>query len=82
MKLSQTDTVIAAVPQFIPLSGWTETPIWVIVQDGNGILRIECLQPKAQTIEMKYLFEVAEASQRILTGVIETKFKKQNKEEK
>ena len=41
--------------------GWSNTPVWIVVQDDSGIIRMECLQPEEQTPAMQTLYCVSAA---------------------
>lgn len=52
------DFILSVRPERCYGSGWTNTPIWVIIKDINGDIREECLQPDEQTRDMRLLFDV------------------------
>lgn len=61
MKLQACDHIVAVVAEPANGPGWANTPLWVIVQDGNGHLRRECLQPDEQSDGMRVLYATAAA---------------------
>lgn len=42
--------------------GWTDQPVWVLVQERCGKLRIECLQPDEQSRDIHTLYSVSSAA--------------------
>lgn len=71
MKLDETDHIIAVVAEPASEHGWANTPLWVIVQDSNGKLRRECLQPDEQSDGIRVLYATAAAMHSALTREIE-----------
>lgn len=61
MTLSFHDHIVAVVAEPASGPGWSNTLLWVIVQDGNGKLRRECLQPIDQSDGMRLLYATAAA---------------------
>lgn len=59
LNLSNDDHIVAVVAEPASGPGWANTPLWVIVQDGNGKLRRECLQPMEQSEGMRLLYATA-----------------------
>jgi len=39
--------------------GWTNTPVWVLIQDSDGGLRVESLQPMEQSASVRLLHGVS-----------------------
>jgi len=59
IQLNSNERIIAVIPERCSGSGWSNTPIWVYIENKvNGTLRTECLQPAEQTITQKILFDV------------------------
>lgn len=46
--MSQHETIICAWCEYASGPGWANAPVWIIVQDGDGKLRRECVQPDKQ----------------------------------
>lgn len=61
MKLNEHDHIVAVVAKPASGPGWSNTPLWIIVQDGNGDLRRECLQPDEQSEGIWLLYATAAA---------------------
>ena len=55
-KLKKFEIVVAAWPENASGPGWSNTLMWVLIQDANGGLRRETLQPNEQSDEMRTLF--------------------------
>jgi hypothetical protein len=66
MKLNEHEHVVAVVADPACGPGWSNTLLWVIVQDGNGSLRRECLQPDEQSDGIRLLYATAAAVHRAL----------------
>ncbi len=41
--------------------GWRNSPLWYVTRDGNGNLRLECLQPEDHTPEIAALYAISNA---------------------
>jgi len=70
LHLKEHDHIVTAWPESVSGPGWANRLIWVLVQDGNGKLRRECLQPDEQTSEMLSLFAVAAAASNAITTAV------------
>jgi hypothetical protein len=66
MKLNEHEYVVAVVAEPACGPGWSNTPLWVIVQDRNGNLRRACLQPDEQSDGIRLLYATAAAVHRAL----------------
>jgi len=62
MILDKNDTIVAVVAKACHGPGWSNTPIWVFVQNGDGRIRQECLQPEEQSPDMRLLYEVLDVT--------------------
>lgn len=58
LKINKDDRIVTAWPEYVSGPGWANRPIWVIVRDGNGKLRMECIQPEDQTENIMRLFPI------------------------
>lgn len=58
-RLAEHEHVVTAYAQRASGPGWSNTPLWVIIQDGNGKLRRECLQPEEQTQTIYTLYGIS-----------------------
>lgn len=61
MAITSNDTVITAFAEYCYGPGWSNTPLWVIVRDANGLLRQESLQPDEQGADIRLQFDVSAA---------------------
>ncbi|AIV88501.1 hypothetical protein [Burkholderia pseudomallei] len=59
LKIGKDERVITAFAEPAAGPGWRNQPIWVIIRDGNGQLRQECIQPEQQTYEMLLLYRAS-----------------------
>lgn len=71
MKFNEHVHIIAVVAEPASGPGWANTPLWVIVQDGNGQLRRECLQPDEQSDGIRVLYATAAAVHGALVREVE-----------
>ena len=44
--------------------GWANSPLWVILRDGDGHITEECVQPDEQTAEQQILYRISAAIHR------------------
>ena len=65
------ETVLTAYAEGASGPGWANQPIWVIVRDGNGALRQECIQPERQTAEMLTLYRISQSAHLAMTAAVE-----------
>lgn len=70
LKLRERDTIETAYAEYASGPGWSNTPLWVIIRDGNGELRQECLQPIEFNAEIHQLYKIAAAIQEAMTGAV------------
>lgn len=62
MKLSfirTEDSIVTAWAEPASGPGWSNQPLWVIVKDGDGKLREECIQPEEQDQVMRTLYTIS-----------------------
>lgn len=62
LRLGKHDRIVTAYAQRASGPGWSNSPLWVIVRDGDGKLREECIQPEERTAPLHWLYDVAEAA--------------------
>lgn len=60
-RLAEHEFVVTAYAQRASGPGWSNTPLWVIIQDGNGKLRRECLQPEEQSDTIYILYGISDS---------------------
>lgn len=71
LRLSKHDRIVTAYAQHAAGPGWANSPLWVIVRDGDGKLREECIQPEERTPALHWLYDVAAASHRSLMDAMQ-----------
>lgn len=71
MILANDDQIITAWATSEAGPGWSNTPIWVLVREPSGKLRIECLQPDEQTGRMMDLHIISAIVQGKLIKLVE-----------
>jgi hypothetical protein len=60
VRLSEFDMIVAAYARKASGPGWSNRPLWVIVEDRRtGKLREECIQPHQQSEEIWRLYDIA-----------------------
>lgn len=69
--MTKDDYIITAYAERASGPGWANSPVWIIVRDGNGIIRQECLQPDEQSAEVLALYEVSAAAHRSMIAAVE-----------
>ena len=69
--LSKEDRVLTAYAEEASGPGWSNAPLWVIVQSRDGKLRTECLQIREQTGEMITLYSTSQAAHLAMLGAVE-----------
>jgi len=67
MTLRPGDSIVAAYAENASGPGWANSPVWVIVRDGDHKLRQECIQPSKQTRDMMILYRLSEEATRAMT---------------
>lgn len=51
--------IVAAWAESASGPGWANAPVWVLVRERDGTLRLDCLQPSEQTHAMHLLYRVS-----------------------
>ena len=59
MKLAKGEMIITAWAEYASGPGWSNTPVWIIVRDGNGKLEERCIQPDEQSGYVMDLYRIA-----------------------
>ena len=60
VRLSEHDRIVCAYARKASGPGWSNRPLWVIVEDRiTGRMREECIQPQQQSDEMWRLYDIA-----------------------
>ena len=71
LNLGKHDHVLTAYCEPCADPGWSNTPLWVIIQDGDGKLRISCLQPGDQPPRLRAcLYDIASTVHRHLMAAL------------
>jgi len=59
-RLSEHDRIVVAYARKASGPGWSNRPLWVIVEDRiTGRMREECIQPQQQSEEMWRMYDIA-----------------------
>lgn len=74
-KLAEHDHILTAFAERRAGPGWANSPVLVIIQDGNGQLRVEWIQPDSHTADIIALFDVSEAAHRAMTIAVRAALK-------
>ena len=69
--IAKTDHIVTAWATLAAGPGWSNSPVWVLLRDGGGKLRVECIQPKGHTIDMAALFGVSAACTTAMVRAVE-----------
>lgn len=69
-NISKSDKIITAYAEYCSGPGWVNNIVSVLVQDSDGALRLETLQPDEQTPRMRALFSVSEVSSWSMTSAV------------
>jgi hypothetical protein len=59
MKLGKDEFVVTAWAEACTGPGWANAPVKVLIQDGNGKLRIEYLQPDELNQEVNTIYGIS-----------------------
>lgn len=62
--------IITAFAESAAGPGWANSPVWVVVKDGNGQIGLECIQPSEQTAEIATLYSVSSAAHWSMTRAV------------
>lgn len=76
LTLADGDKVVAVGPEYASGPGWSNEPLFVIVQDRLGGLRMECIQPEERSLEMHTLFSICAAASSAMIRVVEASAKR------
>lgn len=71
MNLKDGDFIVTAYAESCAGPGWANTPVWIIVQDKEGKLRKECLQPDEQNETMRTLYYISEEAHCAMRRAVE-----------
>lgn len=59
LKLKKGERVVTAYAETASGPGWSNTPLWVIIEDHNGYCRRACIQPKEFSIAIHTLYDIS-----------------------
>ena len=60
VRLSEFDRIVTAYARKASGPGWSNRPLWVVVEDRRtGKMREECIQPQQQSEEVWRLYDIA-----------------------
>lgn len=65
------DSIITAYAESCSGPGWANSPVWVIVADGNRKLRQECIQPSEQDGFILTLYSVSQSAHISMTKAVQ-----------
>ena len=82
MKLNDLDTVVTAYASRCRGPGWSNSPVWVVIQDSNGKLREECIQPEEHTAEMHAMYDICASANKALLNSVHKYIRSKNKKER
>jgi len=68
MRLKKGCHIITAFAESAAGPGWANSPIWIVVQDENKKIQMECIQPEEQTPEMRLLYAISQAAHFSMTN--------------
>lgn len=68
LQLTAGENIIMAAAQSANGPGWSNSPIWVIVQDRNGNLCRRCLQPAEQSSVLRHSYAMLAEVQMFMMG--------------
>ena len=60
-KVGKDEQVVTVWAEGASGPGWTNRPVWILVRELGGKLRIDCLQPDRHTREIDTLYAISEA---------------------
>ena len=60
------ETIVTAYAESVCGPGWANSPIWVIIREPGGGLRMDTLQPNEQTKILRCLYSLSEETHRIM----------------
>lgn len=82
--LTEYDCIVCAYARKAGGLGWSNRPLWVIIEDRrNGHRREECIQPEDFTEEIMQLYDIASEVDSALYAAVKRLYaRKLNKEEK
>ena len=69
-KLNDRESVVTAYAESASGPGWGNSPVWVIVRDGSGLLRQECIQPDEQNDQIGWLYAVSQQAHLTMTAAV------------
>jgi hypothetical protein len=82
MKLAKGERVVCAWAERASGPGWSNFPVWVIVEDYYGEMHRECLQPHEQTAEILLHRTISEAVHDNMKYYVEQALKPKRKTKK
>lgn len=64
-------TVVCAFANSAGGPGWSNSPVWVVLRDGDNKLSTVCLQPEEQSTLMMQLYIISENVNRMMSAEAE-----------
>ena len=68
MTLANGERIITAWAEGASGHGWSNQPFWVLIQEGDGDLRLDCLQPDEHTELIMSLYDISESVHLAMTA--------------
>ena len=65
--MSEREIVVTAFAESCSGPGWANSPVWVVLKDGDGKLSLDAIQPENQTDTMHTLYMVSQAAHLAMT---------------
>lgn len=70
LKLKKDEWVVTAYAEMCMGPGWSNLPIIVIIQNSEGKMRQEYIQPDEQSAELRLLFSISESVQLAMRATV------------
>ena len=70
MKLKRDDHIVTAWAEAASGPGYSNAPLWVLIRNPIGELRVECMQPEQQSLEMLVLYSTSAAAHEAMLNAV------------
>jgi hypothetical protein len=68
LRLRSGERVISAYAEPACGPGWSNRPFWVLVENREGSIRKQCLQPSEQPVDLARLYDLSALLHRMIMG--------------
>ena len=58
-ELTEDESIVTAWGERCSGPGWSNRLVWILVREGSGKLRIDCLQPEEQSPSLSTLLDIS-----------------------